>query len=427
MRMLPFLGVLVLNLLSLRLQAADWRERLSDAIRTATSQNPELVRMDAEIRAAQRRAQQADSLADPELSVGAMNVPTNLSFTREDMTMKTVGLSQTLPPAGTRKAARLSAEAQSRAIEKEHMHHVNEIAARTAKAFFEIASIDAKLEIARETQGFLDRDARAAEERYRVGRGAQADVLRASLEKTRLSKERVQMEGDREAAAAAFNVLLARPADAVVPPIEEIDPDSSVPDRKAFLARAASESPVLAHYDAEIERAGQEARRARLERRPAWSLSATYGERERRDDMISAMVGLSLPFLHPVRLSARAAEADAMLEAARAERADAGNRLQGEIGAALARLASDVRQARLYRDAILPEAEINARAAREAYSVGSIDFATLVAASVDLRTFRSDYAGTLAAIGGDRADLQMAAGVPLLPGTPGTEHDHESK
>jgi outer membrane protein TolC len=143
--------------------------------------------------------------------------------------------------------------------------------------------------------------------------------------------------------------------------------------------------------------------------------------------MISAMVGLSLPFLHPVRLSARAAEADAMLEAARAERSDAGNRLRGDIEAALARLASDVRQARLYRDAILPEAEINARAAREAYSVGSIDFATLVAASVDLRTFRSDYAGTLAAIGGDRADLQMASGFPLLPGTPGMEHENEAK
>ena len=427
MRMLPLLGVLILNSLSLRVDASDWRERLSDAIRTATSQNPELGRMDAEIRAAQERARQADSLADPELSVGAMNVPTNLSFTRDEMTMKTVGLSQTLPPAGTRKSARLSAEAQARAIEKEHMHHVYEIAARTAKAFFEIASIDQKLDIARETRRLLDDDAQAAEERYRVGRGAQADVLRASLEKVRLSKEIVQMEAGRGAAVAAFNVLLARSSDAAVPPIEQIDPENSVPDGKALLARALSESPVLAHYDAAIERAGQDARRARLEGRPAWSLSATFGERERRDDMISATVGLSLPFLHPVRLSARAAEADAMLEAARAERSDAENRLRGDLETALARLASDVRQARLYRDAILPEAEINARAAREAYAVGAIDFATLVAASLDLRTFRSDYAATVAAIGGDRADLQMAAGIPLLPGTPGMEHDHEAK
>lgn len=151
-----------------------------------------------------------------------------------------------------------------------------------------------------------------------------------------------------------------------------------------------------------------------------------YGERAHRDDMVSATVGLSLPFFHPARLSARAAEADAMLEAARAERASAENRLRGEVEAALARLASDVRQARLYRDSILPEAEMNSRAAREAYSVGTIDFATLVAASVDLATFRSEYADRLASIGRDRADLQVAAGVPLLPGTPGMEHEHES-
>ena len=83
-----------------------------------------------------------------------------------------------------------------------------------------------------------------------------------------------------------------------------------------------------------------------------------------------------------------------------------------------------MKQSALFREAILPQAEINDRAAREAYAVGSIDFATLVAASVELRRFRSDYAERLSAIGRDRADLQMAAGLPLLPGTPGMEHDH---
>ena len=151
------------------------------------------------------------------------------------------------------------------------MHHVYEVAARTARAFFDLAALDRKLAIARETDGLLADDTRVAEDRYRVGRGVQADVLRASLEKTRLSKEIVRMEGDRRAAAAEFNSLLAQPAETVVAPIEAIDPEESVPDRDAFLARALSESPVLAHYDEEIDRARQEARRARLERRPAWS------------------------------------------------------------------------------------------------------------------------------------------------------------
>lgn len=409
-------------------QTADpWKTRLEEAIRTAVRANPEILRMDAEIRAVRERARQADALPDPELSVGAMNVPTDLSFTEDPMTMKTVGLSQYLPPAGMRRAARRAAEASTAAIESEHMHHVDEVAARTARAFFDIASLDAKLTIARETERLLDDDSRAANERYRVGRGAQADVLRANLEKTRLTREILAMEGERGAAAAAFNALLVRPSDAVVAPIEAVDPDEAIPERAAFLSRALSKSPILAHYDAEVVRAEEDARRARLERRPMWSLSATYGERERQDDMVSAMVGISLPFLHPVRLSSRAAEADAMIEVARAERSDAENRLRGDVEAALVRLESDARQARLYREAILPQAEINDRAAREAYAVGAIDFATLVAASVDLRMFRSDYAERLSAIGRDRADLQMAAGLPLLPGTPGREHDHESQ
>jgi outer membrane protein TolC len=116
-----------------------------------------------------------------------------------------------------------------------------------------------------------------------------------------------------------------------------------------------------------------------------------------------------------------------MVEAARAGRSDVELKLRGDVESALARLESDVKQSVLFREAILPQAEINDRAARESYAVGSIDFATLVAASVDLQTFRSEYAERLSAIGRDRADLQVAAGLPLLPGTPGMEHDHETK
>jgi len=417
-------GALVLN--ALAAPSPDWRARLEQAVRIAASRNPELARMDAEIRAAEARSRQAGVLPDPELSIGAMNVPTNFSFTEDEMTMKTIAISQALPPAGTRGAARASARAEADAISREHVHHVYEVAARTAQAFFDLAALDAKLAVARETGALFDDDARAAEERYRVGRGAQADVLRASLEKTRLRREILAMEGDRRAAQAAFNALLARPADTEEAPITGFDPDESAPDAGAFVARALAESPVIRHYDAEIDRAGHEARRARLERRPMWSLSATYGERERRDDMVSAMVGLSLPWLHPGRLAARTAEADAMLAAAKAERSEAEYRLRGGVEAALARLSSDAGQARLYRDSVLPEAEMNVRAAREAYGVGAIDFATLAAASADLLAFRSEYADRVAAVGRDRADLQMASGLPLLPGTPGLEHDHES-
>lgn len=355
-----------------------------------------------------------------------MNLPTTGSFTEDPMTMTTVALMQTLPPAGTRGAARRAAEADAEAIEREHAHHVAEVAARAATAFFDLAGIDARLAIAAETRGLLERDAKAAEERYRVGRGAQADVLRADLEKTRLEREIVAMQGERSASEAALNALLARPGTTREPPIPAIDPDETLPDTEAFLARALAESPVLAHYGAAVAGAQEEARGAGFEGRPMWSLWAQYGVRQHLDDMISASVGLSLPFLHRGRVRARVAEAGARLEAARAERSEAEYRLRGAVESALAKLSSDVRQARLYRDSILPEAEMHARSAHEAYAVGVIDFSTLVASSVDLRTFRSEYAERLAAIGRDQADLQMASGLPLLPGTPGMEHPHDT-
>ncbi|HET7453280.1 MAG TPA: hypothetical protein VFL12_11090, partial [Thermoanaerobaculia bacterium] len=86
MRFPRIAGALALCALSLGVEAAEthsparladatWQTRLADAIRAATAASPELARMDAEVRAAEERARQADALPDPEVSVGAMNVP----------------------------------------------------------------------------------------------------------------------------------------------------------------------------------------------------------------------------------------------------------------------------------------------------------------------------------------------------------------
>ena len=103
------------------------------------------------------------------------------------------------------------------------------------------------------------------------------------------------------------------------------------------------------------------------------------------------------------------------------------NRLQGEIEMAYADLQKNLEQSRLYRDSILPQAEINYRAAREAYVVGKIDFLTLVRAATNLDRYRQEAAMRASGIGRALAALQKASGLPLIAGTPGAGDSHGEK
>ena len=92
-------------------------------------------------------------------------------------------------------------------MEAEHSRHVAEVAADVADSFFRLAALDRRIAIARETSQRLADAVAAARERYRVGKGAQADVLRADLERTALEDRLASLSGERRSEAARFNSL----------------------------------------------------------------------------------------------------------------------------------------------------------------------------------------------------------------------------
>jgi outer membrane protein TolC len=176
---------------------------------------------------------------------------------------------------------------------------------------------------------------------------------------------------------------------------------------------------------AEVHRAEEELELARLERRPEWTLMGYYGHRERFEDLVGFSAAITLPWAHRERLDERRAEKEASLAAARAGAEAVRNELQGDIEMAYADFEKNLEQARLYRDSILPQAEMSYRAAREAYVVGTIDLLTLVRAANSLSFYEREAVARASGAGRAVAALQRASGLPLIPGTPeaGGFHD----
>lgn len=410
---------MALAALPLRAEEADWKARLSEAIGRAVAQNPEIANRESKIDAALHRVGQATALPDPEVEVGIQDVPpSDFSLRRDDFTMEKVTARQKIPGAGKRLAQRRSAQAEFDSLSAMHAGHVVQLAAEVADAFFTIADLDARTEILERSRERLRRAASSATERYRVGKGAQADVLRANLEVTAVEERLAGLRGERRIASARFNTLQALPADAFVDSVAMPETDPAVLPAAELLAQAEATNPAVAAAAADVRMAQEQVGLARLERRPDFTAMAYYAHRVDFEDFVGASIALNLPFFQPKRLREREAEREAELSGARASLETVKNEIRRDVEEARAALDRSMEQARLYESSILPQAETNLAATREAYAVGQIDFSTFIRASLDRDTYETDLAMRRADAWRALAALQKASGLPLIDGTP---------
>lgn len=426
MRSLRFAWITVLAALPLPAEEANWEARLSAAIARATTQNPSVVEMESRIQAANHRARTATALPDPEIELAIQDIPpSSLSLSRDDFTMEKITARQRIPGAGKRAAQRRMAEASLAAVTAMHTDHVLDVAAEVADEFFALGEIDARVRILEAGRERLRVVASSVTERYRVGKGAQADVLRASLDVTAVEERLAGFRGERRIAAARWNSLQALAPDTAVDPIEIPEKEPSIPGAEVLGHDAELASPALASAAAEVRRAEEELTLASLERRPDFTAGGYYAHRVDFEDLVGVSLALNLPFFQPARLRERQAEKEAELSGARASLQMVRNDLRRGIEEARAELDRSIEQAQVYRGSILPQAETNARAAQEAYSLGQIDFLTYSRAVIDRDSYEAELAARRAGAWRAVAALQKASGLPLVPGTPGMEASHE--
>jgi len=405
-----------------------WREVLAAAIHRATEKNPRIREAEAQVEAARHGVALSSILPDPEIEVGLKDMPVrNPSLSRDDFTMEMVTGRQRLPARGKRSAQLAMAQVGVEGAAAMRAREIVEIAADTADAFFQLAATDRSLVILEESRQRLANAEASATELYKVGKAGQSDVLQASLEKTSLEEQLSSLRAERRAQAARFNSLQCLPADAPVPRFGSIEPDLATPAAADLLRQAMNRSPAVSAAKVEVHRAEQELELARLESHPDWTLMGYYGRRERFEDLVGLSASIAIPWAHHGRLDERRAEKEASLAAARARVEIARNHIQNEIEAADAELRKNLEQSRLYASSILPQAEINYRAAREAYALGKVDFLTLVRAATSLAHYRQEAAMRASGIGRAVAALQKASGLPLLPGTPEQGGFHDEK
>ena len=371
-------------------------------------------------------------MPDPLLMAGVINLPVNsFSFTADDMTMKMIGIGQTIPYPGKlglrRTVAEREADAARAVLDSARLSVMRQV----KDAYYELAYLDRALEIVAQNRKVLADLSAVTQARYAVGSGAQQDVLKAQIEATRLAETANMIREQRKAVVATLNAELDRPSEdpvtsaripsrivvaAVAPDASRIRfvtntfgaavGDSPLPPLDVIQARALETSPMLRAHELRIRAQMERIALARKEFKPDFDVSLQYGLRsgrsggtaghqavlgQRRADMVSAQVSFPLRIHKGAVQQQQLAESEAELAALEAEHRAQVNELRAEIARLYSELERNRTQLAIYKKAVLPQGHAVLESTLAGYQSGKSDLLTLLDSQNTLFTYETSY------------------------------------
>ena len=173
-------GILIIQLVAVSGALAAPELTLAEAERLALERAPWLAHHRTNMDAAAERAVYEGRLPDPQLVVGAINVPTDTwKFNQEDMTMTMVGVRQSFPPGDTLALKGRRAEKELTREEAKVEAERRNLLRQVRQAWLELYFQQESLRLLQEARRLQQRQLEAAEGRYRAAADMQQVVIRA--------------------------------------------------------------------------------------------------------------------------------------------------------------------------------------------------------------------------------------------------------
>lgn len=362
--------------------AADAPLSLPEAQRLAVERSRQIEAQALGVGAAREMAVAAGQLPDPVLSVGVENLPVEgpdrFSFTREGMTMRRIGVMQEMTSREKRglRAERFEKEALKGLAEQEATRAA--IHRDAALAWLDARYSEAMAGVLAEQRLRGLQEAQGAEAEYRAGRGSQADVLMARASLSMLDDRAAELERKARNARTMLARWAGADAERPLAPRPDIDQVRIAPhDLDEQLAR----HPEIAVLARQEEMAGAEARLARANRTPDWSLELAYSVRGSMfGDMVSLGVKMPLPWDRANRQDRELAAKLAAVSQAQALREEALRQHVAEVKAMFNEWESNRTRLVRYEREIVPLAASRAGAALAAYRGGKSGVGEVLAA-----------------------------------------------
>lgn len=381
---------------------------LEAALKTARAHRAEIVAARARAQAAEQQPAIVYPLEDPALLPSIDHLPVTMLGIDAS-----VSVEQRFPLSRQRRFRREAATAERDRVRTGIVRSSLDVELDAAAAFFmlwerrEMAKIvDRQLELSRELVV-------AANARYGAATGAQADVLRAEIEVSRLEMQRRVLDSEITAGEAMLRATLGLPPETAVPELMPWTAPASPPSASTAIAAAREQRPELAAGRAEIRGAEAEVLTMRSMRAPMAMLRAGPAYTMFMGPGVMFMFGITMPRLNRVRAQVR--EAEAMTAMARADLAAMQRMIEGEVASAQARVVAANTRVAALRDEVVPRAQQAVAPTLTGYAAGQLPLVSVVEAARALWSVQAELVAAQMQLGIEWARLRRATGEERHP------------
>ncbi len=348
---------------------------LEEYLRLAITKAPTLSALQARQQSARELVAPSGALPDP--MVGLMYQSMGPPWQpMAPMSMVQGEISQVIPGVGKRQARRNAAQAEADMRFADIGATKARIAAEVRLLFAQVYASDREQRALESASQLIQVMVGAVTGQFASGTADQEALAKIEVERSKLREQLLDIQTNREILVARLNRLMVRAESATVPRLDGL-PDVPLaigPISDEVLAK----SPELIVQRAAINAASRRRENAETETRPNFLVGLAGGATTTGEPIITLRFGMELPIWRSTKQDPLIRSARHDVEATQSEYKAIELKLRADVAELLARFRRDSQQIRLYRDSIIPSASLALHAARNAYSTGRADFATVI-------------------------------------------------
>ena len=382
-RLFSFLLSLVTLLFASNINALN----LKQAEQLATQFDPSIESFIATSRSFIDESVADDTLPDPKLRLGAVNVPVDtFDLEQEQMTQLKVGIQQNFPRGNSlalkQQQSRFLSHSALAMADDAKLKIVRDVRQNYLNLYYEVSAY----QIIRETRRLFSELVKITESNYASGRVNQQDVVLAGLELSRLDDRATKIQ----AREGTYRATLAQwIGDMAWNTISSEFPELPVIPEKVDLNQLIPQHPLIRAEAAKVDASKQMKEIARQGYKPEWSLLFDYGYRSgnnpdgsERPDFATAMVSMDMPLFTGNRQDKTVASSQQKITAARYAKDDRLRQLKQLYDSNYHLWQRLGEREELYKNSLLTAAKTNSKVALNAYQSGVSEFNTLMRAKI---------------------------------------------
>ena len=388
--------------------------KLQDLLLEAERVHPAIRTEEQMVEAKRAHVPQAKSLPDPSVSVGWMGniVPFSVQ-SKDPSSYRDVSAMQDLPYPG-KLSLRGQIAAQDVKVEEWNLEAARrQVRADVESTYYDLWAADQAIGSTQKNKGLIQKLSQIAEEKYKLGKGLQPDVLRAQVEVSTVLQTLTMLGQRRQTLVAKLNSLLLRVPEAPIGTLAPVEKSMLAYSLDELIEKGVENSPDIRRQQELIEQSQYAVNLAQRGYLPDFRVGYDYWQRPGMPDMHGFNAGINVPIFFRSKQRQEVRQARLTVDSAKQSREAIRAALLFQVQEQYLQARTSDQLLSLYTRALVPQSALTLESSLAAYQTGTLDFESLIVNFTSVLQYQVNYYQELANYQKALVNLEQITGIEL--------------